>query len=56
MKVAQNFETNPNMLSIYLSHASNYPNLQPFSSISSVRKGQALGKHSRMFSSFTGVL
>ena len=56
MKVAQNDETNPNMWSVRLPHAPSIANMQPFLSVSSVRKYQTSGKLSRMFSPFAGIV
>ena len=52
MKVAQNDETNPNTLSVHLSHTPSIANIELFPSGSSVRKCQTSGKHSRMLYPF----
>jgi hypothetical protein len=56
MKVAQNDETNPNTLSVYLSHASNYLNMEPSPSGHLSDKCPEPGKPSRMDSPFLGVM
>ena len=54
MKVAQNFETNPNAWSVRPSHIPNCPNMEPFPSGHLSDKCPEPGKHSRMDSSFLG--
>jgi hypothetical protein len=54
MKVAQNFETNPNRQSVRPSHVPNYPNVEPFPSGHLSDKCQEPGKHFRMDSPFLG--
>ena len=55
MKVVQNSETNPDTLSVHLSHASSIANMQPSPSVSFVRKFQTQGILFQMFPPFTGT-
>ena len=52
MKIAQNDETNPNMLSVLLPHVPSIANTQLSPSGSSVRKRETPGILSRMFTPF----
>jgi hypothetical protein len=50
MKVAQNDETNPNTLSVYLSHASKYLNMEPSPPVQYTEIELNAGKISQIFS------
>ena len=55
MKVAQNDETNPDTLSVHLSHASSMLNMEPSPSGHLSHTGPEPGKLSRMFPTFAGI-
>jgi hypothetical protein len=56
MKNDQKNEMNPNTLTTCLSGAPNYLNREPSPPVHLSDRRPELGKHSRMFSSFTGVV
>ena len=56
MKVAQYDETDLYTRSVRPPHVPSIANMQPFPSVSSVRKCQTSGKLSRMFSPFAGIV
>ena len=55
MKVAQNDETNPNTWSVYLSHASNYLNMEHSPSGHLFDTGLEPRKHSQLNYAFTYI-